>query len=64
LGGGGLEAVEIGDGLLSFGSSGEDGAAVSLHDFQPVVDVARVVGMRLRCDADARAEETRCRSRR
>ena len=57
LGGGGLQAVEIGDGLLRLGGGGEDGAAVAFHDLEPVVDVARVVGVRLEGDADARAQE-------
>jgi hypothetical protein len=55
----GLEAVEIGDGLLRLGRGREDGARFGLHDLQPVLNVAGVVGVRLDGDAETGAQEGR-----
>ena len=53
-----LQAVEIGDGLLCLGGGGEDRPGVRLHDAQPVVKVASVIGVRLGGDADTRTKES------
>ncbi len=54
---GGLQAIEIGDGLLRLGGGSENGARLGLHDREPMVDVAGVVGVRLDGDAEPGAEE-------
>ena len=54
----GLQAVEIGDGFLCLGGCREHGAAVGLHDLEPVGDVAGMIRVRLVCDAEAGAQET------
>lgn len=55
---GGLQGIEVGDGLLCLGCGGEKGARLGLHDFEPVVDVARVIRMRLDGDAEACTKES------
>ena len=57
MGWGGLQAVEIGDGLLRLGGGSEDGPWIGLHDLEPMVDVAGVIGVRLDGDAEPGAEE-------
>jgi len=54
---GGLEAVEIGDGFLRFGGGGKQRVRIGFHHTEPVVNVARVVGMGLGGDAEPGAEE-------
>lgn len=57
MGKGGLQGIEVGDGLLRLGCGGEERARLGLHDGEPVVDVTGVIGVRLDGDAEAGAQE-------
>ena len=56
---GALQAVEIRHRLLRLGGRGKDGAWLRLHDLEPVVDIARMIGVRLDGNAEPGAEK-RC----
>jgi hypothetical protein len=52
-----LEAIEIGDRFLRLGGGGKHRAWAGLHYTDPVVNIARVLGMRLHRQAELGAQE-------
>ena len=56
---GGLEAIEIGDGCLRLGGGGKQRARIGSHQTEPVMNVARVVGVGFGGNAESGAQEGR-----
>jgi len=54
-----LQPVEKGNSRLCLGGSGKQRARVRLHHLEPMVNIARVVGVRLCGDADTGTQERR-----